>query len=285
MIHVSSSCVKNDFIKDSVQELKAHGIHKIELSGGTKLYPELQQDLLIAKQSGVDFLIHNYFPPPAEPFVLNLASVNAQTSQASLDHCKRAIDLSQLLGAKKYGIHAGFFLDISINEIGKKLTPDKLVNESEATELFCNGFTELKKFAGKDVQLYVENNVFSKANSESFNGVNPFMLTNAESFNELRKVLDFDLLLDVAHLKVSCQSLGLKFESELEQLFQQSDYIHLSDNDGFADTNRPIYSESELFSSLGKLQGWSGKTITLEVYDNMAEIKESLLNVTQLVHA
>ncbi|MGB0368221.1 MAG: sugar phosphate isomerase/epimerase family protein [Flavobacteriales bacterium] len=284
MIYVSSSCVKNQKIKDSVSMLREAGINEVELSGGTQPYSELEADLLEAKKQGVNFLIHNYFPPPPIPFVLNLASVNTQTRNASIEHCKRSIDLSRNLNATKYGIHAGFFLDVGVHELGKKITADKLVEEEKATHLFCEAFEELKEFAGEDVKLYVENNVFSKANSESFGGVNPFMLTHKKAFEELSNILDFNLLLDVAHLKVSCGSLGLDFEDELTQLFPLSDYIHLSDNDGLSDSNRPIEEDSALLKQLGDLN-WEGKTVTLEVYSELGLVKSSKENVKKLINA
>lgn len=285
MIYVSSSCVKKEFIKDSIAELSANGINHIELSGGTKPYSELESDLMHAKQNGAELLVHNYFPPPVTPFVLNLASVNKETRQASLDHCKRAIELSSKLGAQKFGMHAGFLLDISVNDIGKKLSPDKLVEEEKAYDIFCESYRELLKFSDDRVKLYVENNVLSAENYETFGGKNPLMLTDAESYARLAEMIGFNLLLDAAHLKVSCNSLSLDFQQQLNQLFELSDYIHLSDNDGLRDNNRPIEKDGQMIIALSQLNGWTEKSVTLEIYDDMESIKDSLNVIKQLVDA
>lgn len=50
MIYISSSCVKNKTIKESVQELVDSGFKNIELSGGTEYYDGFEDDLLKLKK-------------------------------------------------------------------------------------------------------------------------------------------------------------------------------------------------------------------------------------------
>ena len=65
MIYVSTACVKNDFIKDSVRELANMGFINIELSGGTRHYEGDLNDLMELKSEyGLNYNVHNYFPPP-----------------------------------------------------------------------------------------------------------------------------------------------------------------------------------------------------------------------------
>ncbi len=277
--------MKNELIKESIAELRSNGIDHIELSGGTKPYRELESDLIQAKEDGAELLIHNYFPPPEKPFVLNLASIHSETRIASLDHCKRAIDLSRKFGAKKFGFHAGFFLDISVNDIGKKLTRDNLVEAEKAYDLFCAAHQELTEYASDDVKLYVENNVLSAENHQTFAGQEPLMLVDVKSYERLASMIDFNLLLDVAHLKVSCHSLGLNFSDQLRYLYSLSDYIHISDNDGKSDINLSIDADSSLWSSLSELNGWAEKIITLEVYSGITDVKDSIKLVTDLTNA
>jgi hypothetical protein len=78
----------------------------------------------------------------------------------------------------------------------------------------------------------------------------------------------------VAHLKVSCNTLDLDFESELKYLATKSDYIHISDNDGKKDANQELKEGSALFSSLQGLD-FNHKIITLEVYDGLTALKRS----------
>ena len=46
MIYVSSTCIKNKLIKESVEVLANAGFRNIELSGGTKFYTDYEKDLL-----------------------------------------------------------------------------------------------------------------------------------------------------------------------------------------------------------------------------------------------
>lgn len=285
MTYISSSCLKNKKIIDTVNELVEYGFDTIELSGGTRPYKEMEQDLIQAKQNlDVEFLLHNYFPPPQEDFVLNLASSIPLIRTKSIEHCKRAIDLSIRLDAEKFAFHAGFFIDIKVEEIGKKITNSQVSDKNEAYNLFCDAYTELNNFVGDDIKLYIENNVFSESNSESFNGISPLMLTDLGSFLELKSQIDFNLLLDIAHLKVSANTLKNDFDKELNVLFNQTDYIHVSDNDGKHDTNNLFEKNSVLYRTLNSLN-WNNKTVTIEVYETLENVKRSIENINTIINA
>ena len=69
-----------------------NGFTNIELSGGTEYYDNFENDLInLKKEFDLNYLIHNYFPPPLEHFVLNLASTDKDIYEKSLSHYKRAI--------------------------------------------------------------------------------------------------------------------------------------------------------------------------------------------------
>ena len=274
MIYISTSCIKHNKIKDSVEELASNGFKNIELSGGTEYYENFEIDLIELKSKyNLNYRCHNYFPPPKKHFVLNLASLNDETFQMSFDHLKKVVALSNRLGADKFAFHAGFFIDIKLNEIGKKLSRDKLFDQNEAVERFCSAYRTIKERA-EGVSLFIENNVYSRTNAETYGNENPFMMTNFSEYQSLREKIDFNLLLDVAHLKVSTKTLGLNWESEFENMINESNYIHISDNDGFHDLNNQLTKSSSLISML-KNSDTKNKDFTLEIYDNMKAIKKS----------
>ncbi|TLP38525.1 TIM barrel protein [Arcobacter arenosus] len=275
MIYISSSCVKHKKIKDSIQELVDNGFKNIELSGGTEYYDGFDEDLLELKNKyDLNYLCHNYFPPPKEHFVVNLASLNDEIFNKSLEHLINSLTLSNKLSSSKFGFHAGFFIDISINHIGKKLSKEDIFDKKKSIKRFCEGFNILQK-EFTHIELYLENNVFSSLNLETYEEINPFMLTNYKEFEELKEFINFKLLLDIAHLKVSCQTLGLVFESELSNMIKQTNYLHLSDNDGLQDLNLSIEKESELINILKK-NDLTNKDITLEIYSGLNDIKNSI---------
>jgi len=274
VIYISTACVKNTKIKNSVEELASNGFRHIELSGGTEYYDNFEIDLLDLKDKyDLNYLCHNYFPPPKKHFVLNLASLDKNTFNMSYNHLKDAISLSKRLGAKKFGFHAGFFIDIKVSEIGKKISRNDLFDQEQSLNSFCSAFKKLQK-ESQGIDLHIENNVFSKTNWETYNGKNPFMMTNYKDYKQLKELIDFNLLLDVAHLKVSSKTLSLDWEDEFLKMIGSSKYIHISDNDGFHDLNNQLKKSSGLFSLLFQSET-QNKDFTLEVYENMDTIKKS----------
>lgn len=273
MIYVSTACLKNFATIDAVELLQKNGIRNIELSGCTNDLEDF--DVLIEAKSKYDlnYICHNYFFSTKEDFVLNLASLDDDIYQKTLAYFKNAIKLSNKLNSEKYGLHAGFFIDINVAEIGNKLKQKTLSDKDKLMQRFCYGFNILKKEA-QGLELYIENNVISCGNLKTFNETNPLMLTNYEEYTELKKHISFKLLLDVGHLKVSANSLNLSFEDELDKLIGFSDYLHLSDNDALSDQNKYLTDNGNLLKLL-KSYDLRNKIITLEIDGDCKNIKDS----------
>ncbi|HHP7241104.1 MAG TPA: hypothetical protein ACFCUD_05510 [Cyclobacteriaceae bacterium] len=284
MIYVSSSCVKSKFIEESIETLVENGFKNIELSGGTRFSDSIEDTLLrLKKKYYINFLAHNYFPPPKNDFVLNLASLDPKINQLSLDHIKNSITLSDRLNLPKFAFHAGFLINIPLNQIGKEIRKQKLSDKTKAINSFTNNVKKLQSLTD-NVMIYIENNVLSKKNYQHYYPYNPFLFTDQKSFEDLRAYLCFTPLLDVAHLKVSCQTLKLNFQKQLEYFLALTDYVHISDNDGSLDSNGPLIKNSELYSILSYCN-LSHKTYTLEVYSGIDDLKISYNNLEELIHA
>jgi len=274
MIYISTSCVKSNKIKDSVSQLAKYGFKNIELSGGTEYYDKFEYDLLeLQDKYSLNYRCHNYFPPPESHFVLNLASLDKATFRKSLEHLRKATQLAKKLSSNKFAFHAGFLIDISINEIGKPISKTSLFDRAQSKEQFCSAFKLLQE-ESEGIQLYIENNVLSKKNLDTYNGVNPLMMVSFDEYQELRREINFQLLFDVAHLKVSANSLHLNWASEFEKMLNASDYIHVSDNDGLSDLNDKIDRASELYRCLMN-SNVNGKDFTIEVYSGLDSVLES----------
>lgn len=280
MIYVSSACLNHNKIKDSVNDLAKYGFKNIELSGGTSFYNGLIDDLLDLKEKyNLNYICHNYFPPPKEHFVINLASMNDNVFKKTLDHLEKSINLSKLLNIDKFGFHAGFYYNIPLSQIGKSISKKTLFDKNESYKKFCHAFNFLKE-KYPNIKLYLENNVISYKNLNNFED-NLFMLTTSDEYFELSRKIDFNFILDIAHLKVSANSLRLNFEKELERLIYKSDYIHVSDNDSFADQNLAIKKHSNLYRILSQYS-LKNKIVTLEVYDTIGDIMDSYNLISKL---
>ena len=241
-----------------------HGITAVELSGGAY---EVDAELKVFSLDTDPLLkiqIHNYYPPPKIPFVLNLASEEPLVLADSIAHAKKAIRLASKISNKNVSFHAGFLFNPLPSELGKHMNIKSLLNRSVGFEIFCNSIRLLDDFAAKlQVQILVENNVLTVPNFEKFNK-SPLLLCDPEEIIKFfSSVPDrVGLLLDVGHLKVSANTLGFDAISALVELAPYVQGYHLSDNDGIADTNKRINSKSWFWKHLKR----HAEFYTLEVY-------------------
>ena len=281
MIYISSSCIKSDKIKDSILKIAGEGYNNIELSGGTNYYYGYIDDLIdLKKKFNLNYIIHNYFPPPEDHFVINLASSCKDIYIESINHVIRAIELAKKLEINKIGVHAGFLVDPNVEELGRPISPKHFINKKDSIKRFCEAVKILQQKSG-NIKIYFENNVLSKINHNTFKR-NIFLFTNYIDLLELYKFVDFPIILDIAHLKVSCKSLKIDFEDQFRKLFNLSNYIHLSDNDGLTDSNHKINKNSDLFNFLKQFD-FSNKIVTLEVYNGLNDLNSSFRLLEKLI--
>jgi sugar phosphate isomerase/epimerase len=266
LIYISSSCSPSDRIGDAVRNVLAQGYTHVELSGGSEWYPELEQDLMALRAKGlVQLLCHNYFPPPREHFIINLASLDPVIRSRSLELLGEAIRLSARLGATAFGLHAGFLVDLRTEEAGRTVGRRRLFDRDSAEAAFWDGYDRLHQLAlGCGVTLYLENNVYSSSNYLVYGEERPFLLTCHAEYVDLMRQRGFNLLLDLAHLKVSCRTLGLDFEKEYVSLAASSDYWHISENDGLEDTNDVLTPDSSILATIAR-HHFRPKLMTIEV--------------------
>jgi sugar phosphate isomerase/epimerase len=285
MIFISTAGIGKGSTSETVELLAQHGVKHIELSAGKAYEPDVEKKLLsLQDQFELQYRCHNYFPPPQDSFVLNLASLDVVQCQRSLELCKRALRLSQVLGATRYAVHAGFFVQVKPSELGKRIVQQVPFDKSAALRRFTEGYMILEELADElNVDLYVENNVFSAENARSFSGVVPFMFTHEADFNELQSMCKCRCLLDLAHLKVSCKTLALNFFDQAKSLSFTTDYFHLSENDGLRDSNAAFDERSEIYRLLEQLS-FRDKTVTLEVSDSIESVLQTCQLIERLFH-
>jgi sugar phosphate isomerase/epimerase len=285
MIYVSSTAATSKNIGKAVEELAKYGIRNIELTGGTNYYVGYEKELLkLQDKYNLNYLVHNYFPPPQNHFVLNLASLNDEIYNKSIQHCREAITLSRLLGGNKYGFHAGFLIDIQLEQLGKRVDFRPIVNRIPSIQRFTEAWRILVDEAEDSPKLFIENNVYSESNKKEFHDNNPFLFLNYNGFIELREHIDFSPLLDLAHLKVSARSLELDFFLESEKLAPLTNYFHVSENDGYTDQNNGIESDGDIAQVL-QMHNFQDATITLEIYAGISSAISSLALVEHLIES
>jgi sugar phosphate isomerase/epimerase len=252
-IYVSSSALKARTLPELVDECAALGIRRVELTSSLEYSPDMTSDLGRARAAGFRFLIHNYFPPPREPFVINLASADLAIRRRSIAHCEAALRLSAELAAPFYSVHAGFVTDPARSELGREFLAAGSRTIEDAIPVFHDTVARLCETAEQvGVDLLIENNVVSPANAPDgrnrlFLGVGP------EDFESLAAAVAsprLGALLDVGHLKVSATALGIDARQALERMRPHVRALHLSDNDGLVDGNRAFMPDAWFVPSL-----------------------------------
>lgn len=277
MIYVSSACVRNNYISETIEQYANAGIKNIELSGGTKYYEGIESDLVqLRKKYGLNYVCHAYFPPPKEDIVVNLAACNDNIYRKSIKHYENCIEMLKRLEIKTLSIHAGFLVEVTTEEIGKKISNTIIYDEYKAYDRFVSAYQYIDGLCKKeDIEFYLENNVFSLENYESFEHNNYFMMTDSQSIEKMRKDLEFKLLLDLGHLHVSTNTLNLDFEQECEKLGKQAKWIHLSHNNGYIDQHLALNEGSNILKKYNYIKN-NDTNVTLETAGDMSEILESI---------
>jgi sugar phosphate isomerase/epimerase len=283
-VFVSTSGIKCQRISDAVRTLALAGFKYIELSGGSNYFQNWKDELLeLGSEFELVYRLHNYFPPPEQHFVLNLATTDPIQLERSREMIANCINLSTDFGSTTYGFHAGFFVDAKVEELGSQIKSAKSFDRNFAMQQFLSEYAALRKMGiDRGVSLFIENNVISGRNLNSFGGKNLLMLCDSDEFDAINSISQINLLLDIAHLKVSSATLGRSFIGEAERLWQQSSYVHLSDNDGTKDSNDPIVKGSHMYELIKEL-GIQNKEITIEIYSGIEGIKETYENITELL--
>ncbi len=250
MIFISTGGRYQNTAHETVLDFQKHGLLNIELSGGR--YSKSYFSDLKALSAQSIFQVHNYFPPPASPFVFNLASSDADISILSIEHVRAAMRLATALHRPVYSFHAGFRINPKVNELGRKLSQGILLDRAAALEVFLDRVNLLAEEAQREgVTLLIENNVINSINLASF-GEDPLLLTQPDEIVSFMSKVpgNVGLLLDVAHLKVSGQALDFDIVSAHKQLQPWIKAYHLSDNDGSLDSNDPITETSWFWDDL-----------------------------------
>lgn len=270
--YISTGAFRFSELREIIAFSVARGIDHIELSSGVTYRQNLLDPVRETNQKQITYLIHNYFPPVENPFVLNLASPDPDTRKRSLDLCEAAIELTAQLEAPFYSVHSGFTFDIRPGLLGKPESQRDIplnahIPYEQAYTIFVKSVLNLTKFAkSKGVRLLIENNVVSPIYAREHNR-NTLLMATADEIVRLMSDVDdpaLGVLVDVGHVKVTATVLGFRRERFVEALAPHIGAFHLSDNDGQTDQNLP-FSEDTWFCPL--LTDFPHVPVVIEAYN------------------
>lgn len=268
-VYVSTNCFSDRTpagIRRAVTKLAITHLELSDVQAEPTAAVSLARDLY---RDGVRVLIHNYFPAPVVPFLLNLASTDPKTLRKSREHCTRAIELSAELEAPFFAAHAGYLLEL----------PPAFLGQPEAQREFC------RRNAKSGAMLRASENFFESVAAliaaGSRHGV-AFLIENHVAGEDLGRnaaktlllglcsdqilewgasINGFGLLLDMGHLRCTARTMCFDPKNFCEVVGPLVRAFHLSDNNGRVDQHRP-FNRSAWFLDFVKIR--KENPITLE---------------------
>ena len=240
MIYISTGGFRAVSGAEMALNFSEHGIFSVELSGGA--YESNQEERLKSIKNTLALQIHNYFPPPKDPFVFNLAAIDSKVLERSINHVRSGIKLCTEIDRPIYSFHGGYLVNPRPNELGGAFKKYYVQERRLALKQFGDVVVNLAEEARREgVQLLIENNVLSFDNLKVF-GEDPFLFTEPDEINEFMQSMpkNVGLLMDVAHLNVTAASLGFDKVEAHKAVEKWIRGYHLSDNNGKVDSNNAV---------------------------------------------
>ena len=246
MIYISSSSINSVSIENCLEELINLDIRNIELSGGTSSSDNISKKLKNLKEKfSLNFLIHNYFPPPKKDFVLNIASHNKELRKQSINSIKSSINLAQEIGINRYTVHAGYTKNFQPNPEGGYFIADNSqgISREQATRIMLQTLSEIQDYAAeRKVKIGAENLFPIDTAPESSLLCAPSDIFQFLDYTAEERNVGF--LLDLGHLFISANYFGFNKDEFIETLDKKYHHkilgIHLSGNDGKSDQHGPL---------------------------------------------
>ncbi len=279
-IAVSTIAFKGKSIQEIIDTAKIHGFF-MEFSSGMSYEKGLKESYIHAD---IPRMPHNYFPPPEDSYVLNIASNDPAIRNRSIAHCKQGLYLASLSGSPFFSAHAGFCGDPKPEELGKPIQFDPEFDREVFWKHFVTGIQDILSYAKEvNTPFLIENNVCA-----AFNLVqgkrNPLLCSHPGEIIKLFEEIShtyFGLLLDTAHFKVSGTTLGFDYMHSVNQLSGLIKGIHHSDNDGTIDDNKKLNAD---YWFLPLMHRFTDLTHVVEVKNiSVEEIRDQILLLEKAV--
>jgi len=228
-------------LREVLEYCEKNGIMHVEFSAPhpVQSFESIRELFREYKEKGFQFILHNYFPPQEEDFVLNISSKDSTILDLSRQLVSDSEKLARVAEAPVYAIHAGYLADACAQPDGMfkfNKTKNKYSECLDAAAKFINSI--IQEFDNQKVALALEN---------LFPGKDKYALFC--SIDEIKEMMSLmppqvGLLLDLGHLNISANLMGFnkfkfidKYLSEFgDRLYE----VHCSENKGEKDEHLPL---------------------------------------------
>ena len=222
----------------------------VEISSGHQVESDSWNSILgYVRAHDAAVLLHNYAPPEPDDLLINLSNPDPAVRSQVIRFVKSRIDMTEELGADYYSFHAGYRVPYRFGV--RHYPPSEVLPRERALEIFVEALKVVMVYAEeRSVHVGVENHIVEHGNEGNL------ILDDEADFESLFHEIDSDFLhlhLDVGHLKVTAQTLGVDPHSFIEAFRHKIVGVHLNDNDGTADHHQPFDRDAWFLESLRRL--------------------------------
>ena len=253
--YLSTSCFGRSYVADAIRRAHEIAPYRVEISAPHHHQPldELEDILADFRAKGYGLTLHNYFPAPADPFVLNMAAEDDAGRSRSTELVEGALRLATAAGAPLYGIHAGYLARADAEADGHFRFDDEMSSYAEALDravAFVN--RTAPEFEARGVRFLVENLFPSPKKRHSL-----FC-----TLDEIREYMaqvpaSVGVLLDLGHLNVSSTVMGFDrdafIDGYLDAFADRLAEVHISENRGIKDEHLAVKPGSWQLDALSRI--------------------------------
>ena len=255
---------KNTPVTGVLELLRERGVTAVELGSIHCWESDLTSRL---KRFNMDYIVHNYFPPPEEKFVVNIASRNRDIRKCSIEHAKSSISFCAEIGARMYTCHPGFITDPDGESTRSENYDFRFQAQSgnnsdyeESFKLFLDGTKTLSEHARTEgVTLAVE----SQGSRQQYGHL---LLQRPGEFTLFFKHFnkeDVGLNVNLGHLNLASRVYEFVPSEFISQFSHNIVALEISHNDGYKDDHAALKSD-----------GWYWPVITDDRLSGVCKIFE-----------
>ena len=245
-MYVSTSCLRHGHTLAKIAAYQAAGFDNIELGASEHYIRGITRAFDHDQMDHINFIVHHYFPPSSQPFVVNLASPDSRVLSRSRRQVRRSLRFCAEHHMPLFTVHAGFAIDPDLHMRFDRTTVLSRSYEA-AFQTFIESMTMMSDYATSlNIGLAVENNVVAQNNfidaKEQY-----ILLASANEFLRVWEALaprDVGILVDLGHLKVSANTLGFDRDQFLHAVEHRVRAFHVHDNNGSLDQHNCVSPDS-----------------------------------------
>jgi sugar phosphate isomerase/epimerase len=235
-LHSSVTAVLTALAERGITNIELGSIHCYEADLEAKLH-----------RLNMNYLVHNYFPPPQEEFISNIASLSPAIRTRSLQHALESISFCRKIGAKLYTFHPGFITDPQGESTSSENYDFRfagLLLDTAFEQLYEAGFQRFLEGVQVLVDHARQKGVRLAVESQgSVAQRNQLFLQQPAEFERLMTLFspqELGISLNLGHLNLAAQAFGFDQFELVDQIAGYIVALEISHNEGQKDEHGPL---------------------------------------------